>query len=210
MIKIRLARRGRKRLAIYDIVVANSRSPRDGRFIEKLGVYNPNTVPASITLDPERALYWAMNGAQLTPTSRAILSYKGILYKKHLQVGVNKGAITQEQADEKFNAWQTKKTAQIDNRIGNLEGLKDADKKARLEAESKINQARADALREKKEAENAAKAEVQKAKADAEKAAADAIRAEKEPKVEVVAETVTEVVAETVAEVQPDVTPTAE
>lgn len=178
MIKVRLARRGRKRLAIYDIVVAQSRSPRDGRFIEKLGVYNPNTNPATITLNEDRALYWTMNGAQPTPTTRAILSYKGVLYKKHLQVGVNKGAISQEQADEKFNAWKTKKEASIDNKVGNLAGLKEADKKARLEAEIKINQARADALRQKQEAENAAKAEALKAKAETEKSAADAIKAE--------------------------------
>lgn len=181
MIKIRLARRGRKRLAIYDIVVAHSRSPRDGRFVEKLGVYNPNTNPATITLNEERALYWTMNGAQPTPTSRAILSYKGVLYKKHLQVGVNKGAITQEQADEKFNAWKTKKLTAIDSKIENLAGKLEAEKKARFDAEVKINQDRAAALRQRQEAENNAKAEASKAKADAEKAAANAIKAEQNP-----------------------------
>ena len=205
MIKVRLARRGRKRLAIYDIVIAQSRSPRDGRFIEKLGVYNPNTNPATITLNEDRALYWTMNGAQPTPTTRAILSYKGILYKKHLQVGVNKGAITQEAADEKFNAWKTKKEAQIDNKVGNLAGQKEADKKARFEAETKINQARADALRQKQEAENAAKADASKAKSEAEKAAADAIRAEKTPQPETV---VTEVI--NVEETPKTETPAAE
>jgi small subunit ribosomal protein S16 len=185
MLKIRLARRGRKKQAIYDIVVANSRSPRDGRFNEKLGLYNPNTNPATITLNEDRALYWVMCGAQPTDTTRAILSYKGVLYRKHLQVGVNKGAITQEQADEKFNAWKTQKDAKISNKVDTLAGNKEAERKARLEAERKINQDRADALRQKQEAENAAKAEAAKAKADAEKAAAAAIKAEKTETTEV-------------------------
>jgi small subunit ribosomal protein S16 len=178
MLKVRLARRGRKKQAIYDIVVADSRAPRDGRFIEKLGLYNPNTVPATITINEERAVYWTMNGAQPTSTTHAILSYKGILYRKHLQVGVNKGAITQEQADAKYAAWKTEKESKITNRIEDLAGKKEADKKARLEAESKINQARAEATRKKQEAENAAKAEAAKAKSDSEKAAVEAIKAD--------------------------------
>jgi len=104
MVKIRLARRGRKKLAMFDLVVANATAPRDGRFIEKLGTYNPNTIPATIVLQDDKALTWLMNGAQPTDTVRAILSYRGILYKKHLQIGVNKGALTQEDADAKFEA----------------------------------------------------------------------------------------------------------
>jgi small subunit ribosomal protein S16 len=112
-VKIRLARRGRKKLAMYDIVVADARAPRDGKFIEKIGTYNPNTNPASIVLNEANALKWIMNGAQPTDTTRAILSYKGILLKKHLQVGVNKGAITQETADAKFGDWKEVKDAKV-------------------------------------------------------------------------------------------------
>ncbi|XWN34761.1 MAG: 30S ribosomal protein S16 [Roseivirga sp.] len=113
-VKIRLARRGRKSLALYDIIVADARAPRDGRFIEKLGNYNPNTQPATIRLKEEKALQWLLKGAQPTNTVKNILSAQGVLFRKHLQMGVNKGALTQEAADKKFAAWQqtqaTKKT----------------------------------------------------------------------------------------------------
>lgn len=105
MVKIRLARRGRKKLALYDIVVADSRSPRDGRFIEKLGNYNPNTNPATIRINNEQALHWLMIGAEPTDTTKSILSRAGVMYRKHLQVGVRKGAHTQEVADQKYQAW---------------------------------------------------------------------------------------------------------
>lgn len=104
--RIRLARRGRKHLAEYAIVVADARAPRDGRFIEKLGNYNPNTTPSSILLNTDHALKWLLNGAQPTDTVRNILSKKGVFLRKHLQVGVAKKAITQEQADEKFAQWE--------------------------------------------------------------------------------------------------------
>jgi len=107
--KIRLARRGRKHLAEYAIVVADSRAPRDGRFIEKLGNYNPNTQPSSIRLNVDGALKWLLNGAQPTSTVKNILSKKGVLFKKHLQVGVVKKAITQAQADEKFAQWEAQR-----------------------------------------------------------------------------------------------------
>ena len=100
-VKIRLARRGRKARAMYDVVVADARAPRDGRFIEKIGIYNPNTNPALIDIDEDKAFKWVMDGAQPTDTVRAMLSYRGVMMRKHLQVGVTKGAITQEQADEK-------------------------------------------------------------------------------------------------------------
>lgn len=109
MVKIRLAKRGRKKLALYDIVVANQRTPRDGRFIEKLGNYNPNTSPAAIVLQEEKILQWLSNGAQPTDTVKSILSSQGLLLKKHLQLGVKKGAITQEEADKKVQAWQEAK-----------------------------------------------------------------------------------------------------
>ena len=145
-VKIRLARRGRKKLAIYDIVVADARAPRDGKFIEKIGTYNPNTNPASIKLNEESALKWILNGAQPTDTTRAILSYKGVLLKKHLQVGVNKGAISQDLADTKFADWKVTKDAKISGKSDSLDATKDADKAARMAREVEINNARAAAI----------------------------------------------------------------
>ena len=145
-VKIRLARRGRKKLAMYDIVVADARAPRDGKFIEKIGTYNPNTNPASIVLNEANALKWIMNGAQPTDTTRAILSYKGILLKKHLQVGVNKGAISQEAADEKFGAWKEVKDAKVTGKSDGLDAQAAADKAARMAREVEINTARAAAI----------------------------------------------------------------
>lgn len=148
-VKIRLARRGRKKLAIFDIVVADARAPRDGRFIEKIGTYNPNTNPASINLNDDKALQWVLNGAQPTDTARAILSYKGVLLKKHLQVGVNKGAISQETADAKFSEWKNVKDSKISGKADSLLSKKEADKAARLAEESKVNVARAEAIAKK-------------------------------------------------------------
>ncbi len=145
-VKIRLARRGRKKLAMYDIVVADARAPRDGKFIEKIGTYNPNTNPASINLNEANALKWILNGAQPTDTTRAILSYKGVLLKKHLQVGVNKGAISQEVADTKFEDWKSSKDAKITGKSDGLSATKDADKAARMAREVEINNARAAAI----------------------------------------------------------------
>lgn len=145
-VKIRLARRGRKKLAMYDIVVADARAPRDGKFIEKIGTYNPNTNPASINLNEATALKWILNGAQPTDTTRAILSYKGVLLKKHLQVGVNKGAISQEIADNKFADWKTSKDAKITGKSDGLTATKDADKAARMAREVEINNTRAAAI----------------------------------------------------------------
>jgi small subunit ribosomal protein S16 len=104
-VKIRLQRRGRKKSPFYHIVVADARAPRDGRFIEKLGTYNPMTKPATIELNRDSAYEWLMKGAQPTDTARAILRFKGVLYRKHLERGVKKGALTQEQANEKYQAW---------------------------------------------------------------------------------------------------------
>jgi small subunit ribosomal protein S16 len=148
-VKIRLARRGRKKLAIFDIVVADARAPRDGRFIEKIGTYNPNTNPASINLNDDKALQWVLNGAQPTDTARAILSYKGVLLKKHLQVGVNKGAISQETADAKFNEWKNVKDSKISGKADSLLSKKEAEKAARLADEVKVNAARAEAIAKK-------------------------------------------------------------
>lgn len=149
MVKMRLARRGRKKLAIFDIVIATSRSPRDGRFIEKLGVYNPNSNPATIEFDENKAFDWLMKGAQPTDTMRRILSYKGVMLRKHLQVGVNKGAISQEQADAKLTAWKADKDAQVQAKIDKLAGAKVGTAKAKLEAEIKVKEARSIAIQKK-------------------------------------------------------------
>jgi len=148
-VKIRLARRGRKKAATYDIVVADSRSPRDGRFIEKLGTYNPQTNPATINYNADRAFYWMMTGAQPTDTVRAMLSYRGVLYRRHLQLGVDKGAITQEVADERFNAWKQEKDAKIEGKRTGLVDAKAEARKAAFAAETKVKEARAEAQRQK-------------------------------------------------------------
>lgn len=115
-VKIRLQRRGRKQRPFYHIVVADVRAPRDGRFIEKIGTYNPMTKPATIDLDRDRAFDWLMKGAQPTDTARAILRFKGVMYKKHLYRGVKKGALTQEQADEMFQKWVAAKDEKVEAR----------------------------------------------------------------------------------------------
>lgn len=112
-VKIRLARRGRRKLALYDIVVANEKAPRDGRLIEKLGNYNPNTKPSAVSLKQDATIKWLLNGAQPTHTVRNILSAQGILLRKHLQVGVQKGAITQEEADKKWHTWEQAKESKL-------------------------------------------------------------------------------------------------
>jgi len=155
-VKIRLARRGRKKQAMYDVVVADSRSPRDGRFIEKIGTYNPNTDPASIELNNDKAFDWVMKGAQPTDTVRAMLSYRGVMFRKHLQIGVNKGAITQEEADQKLEAWINDKESKIQGKVDSLAKAKADKKKAALEAETKVKEARAEELKKRAQAEEAA------------------------------------------------------
>src|SRR5687767_3808083 len=136
-VKIRLARRGRKKLATYDVVVADARAPRDGRFIEKIGTYNPLTVPATTELNDEKAFQWLMNGAQPTDTVKAMLSYRGIMLKKHLQIGVIKGALTQEQADSKLADWVNAKEAKSAVKKDTLAKSKADAARARKEAEVK-------------------------------------------------------------------------
>ena len=157
-VKIRLARRGRKKQAIYDVVVADARAPRDGRFIEKLGTYNPNTNPASININNERALTWLLNGAQPTDTVKAMLSYRGVMLKKHLQIGVLKGAISQEQAYAKFNAWLSEKDTKIEGKKDQLATAKADARKSALAAETAKNQARIDAIKAREAAAVAAAA----------------------------------------------------
>ena len=134
--RIRLQRRGRKKRAFFQIVVADTRAPRDGRYIEKIGSYNPMTNPATIALNIDRATEWVMTGAQPSDTAAAILRYKGVMFKKHLQVGVNKGAITQEEADKKFAAWVEEKEAKIDAHKVSISEAKSAAKAEALKAET--------------------------------------------------------------------------
>jgi small subunit ribosomal protein S16 len=148
-VRIRLARRGRKKRAIYDVVVADARAPRDGKFIEKLGSFNPNSNPPLIDINVDRALNWVMNGAQPSETTKKLLSVKGVMLKKHLQVGVNKGAITQEVADAKFGAWLTEKENATLSAADLAAKTKAADQKAKLEAEAKVNAARAEEIAKK-------------------------------------------------------------
>ncbi len=178
-VKIRLQRHGKKNFAFFHIVVADSRAPRDGRFIEEIGTYNPNTNPATIVLKADRALAWLNVGAQPTLTARRILSYEGILLRKHLQGGVAKGALTQEQADQKFDAWKAQRDAKINAKIEGISKANAAASKAAVEAEAKVNEARAEAIAKKKaEAEEAARAAAEAAAA--EKAAQEAAAAEAE------------------------------
>ena len=157
-VKIRLARRGRKRRAMYDVVIADARAPRDGRFIEKIGTYNPNVDPAAIDIDNDRAFKWLMDGAQPTDTVKAMLSYRGLMLKKHLQIGVIKGAMTQEEADKKWAAWVEEKDTKISGKADKLAQEKDAAKKAKLVAEAKVSAARAEALAAKRAEAEAANA----------------------------------------------------
>jgi small subunit ribosomal protein S16 len=157
-VKIRLARKGRKKLAYYHIVVADSRSPRDGRYIEKIGIYNPLSNPATIELDFDKALGWLQNGATPSETCRAILSYKGVLIKKHLLEGVKKGAFDDAEATKRFEEWMKQNESKVEAKKSGLEKSKDDELERKLEAEKKINEARAARLA-KKQAALAAKAE---------------------------------------------------
>lgn len=141
--KIRLQRHGKKGSAFFHIVIADGRAPRDGKFIEKLGTYNPTTNPATIDINFDRTLYWLQTGAQPTDTCRAILGYRGVLYKNHLQKGVTKGALTQEQADAKFEKWIAEKTSKINSKIEKLSTSKSDAYKNRMAAEAKAKEAKA-------------------------------------------------------------------
>ena len=156
--KIRLQRNGRKGYAFYSIVIADARAPRDGRFTEKIGTYNPNTNPATVDLNFERALHWVMVGAQPTDTVRNILSREGVYMKKHLLGGVAKGAFDEAQAEAKFNAWKENKQSGLAALKAKEEEAKKAEAKARLEAEKKVNAEKALKQKEKKAAEEAEKA----------------------------------------------------
>ncbi len=207
--KIRLQRQGRKFQAIYSIVVADSRAPRDGKFIESLGQYNPNSNPATIVLDFDRALEWLQKGAQPTDTCRAILSYNGVLYKKHLLDGVKKGAFDEAEAEKRFQSWMTEKEQKIQAKRDHLKTSKEKLDKSRLEEESKIKEARAAELAKKRsELIRAESGEATPEQPEAEEAVAEepaeVVAEEPAEAAEVVAEEQPAAEAEEVAEVQPE------
>lgn len=170
-VKMRLQRHGRKGYAYYHIVIADSRAPRDGKFIERIGSYNPNTNPATVDLKFDRALYWLNVGAQPTDTTRTILSNEGVLMMKHLQGGVKKGAFDEAEAEKRFNAWKDKKDKAVNKTKEQLDAEKQAKIKERLKAEQEVNKAKAKELAAKK-------AEALEAQAEE---AAEAVAAEEAP-----------------------------
>lgn len=188
MVKLRLRRKGRKGKPFYYIVAADARAPRDGRFIERIGSYNPNTNPATIDLDLDDAVRWLSNGAVPTDTCRAILSYKGAMHKHHLNKGVAKGALTQEQADAKFAAWLDEKSGLVDSKIDNLAKAAADAAAAAHQKEEEINQARLKAIAERDAPEGLAE--------DAETEVAEGETAEEATDAAPVAEVVEEAAAE--------------
>lgn len=161
--KMRLQRFGKKGQPFYHIVIADGRAPRDGRLVEKIGTYNPLTRPADIKLDFDRALYWVQQGAVPTDTVNALLKYTGVAYMHHLLKGVKKNALTQEQANAKFEEWKAAKDAKISNAKNEIRNAIKSQDKARLEAEMKINQEKAEQLAKKYAAEAEAKAKAEAA-----------------------------------------------
>ena len=197
--KIRLQRQGRKRRPLFHIVVADSRAPRDGKYIERLGLYNPNTNPATIDLNFERSLHWLQVGAQPSDTAKAILSYKGVLHKDFLINGVKKGAHTLEQAEEKFTKWLETKEIKITSKVDTLASARDAKAAANLERETKMK----DAIAAKVLAKNSPLAEEV---ANTESEETEEVSSEVEESVtesteEVVAEATEEILAEAAEEV---------
>jgi small subunit ribosomal protein S16 len=186
-VKIRLQRHGKKGKPFYWIIAADVRAARDGKYLEKLGIYNPNTNPATIELDVDGTVTWLQNGAQPTDTARAILSYKGVLIKNHLAGGVRKGAITEEQAAEKFQAWLDEKEGKVSAKKDTLSKAGDATKQKAFEAEKAANEKRGAAAAEAVAAEEAAAAEVVAAAEAAKAQKVAEAEAAKAPKEEAVA-----------------------
>ena len=191
--KIRLQRHGKKGKPFFHIVAADTRSKRDGKYIERLGSYNPNTNPATIDIDFDRCLNWLKTGAERTDTANAILKYKGVVYKYHLDRGVVKGAMTQDEADAKFDKWMVDKDSKLEGQVGDITKALDADSKARFKAETDVKEARAKVLLAKSsELAAAAAAEVAAANAPEETATEEApaveAKAEEAPAAEVAVE----------------------
>jgi small subunit ribosomal protein S16 len=212
---MRLQRHGKKGMPFYHIVIADGRAPRDGRFIEKIGTYNPIPNPAEIILNFDKALDWLQKGAQPSDTVKSILSFKGVLYKHHLIKGLNKGALTEAEVEVKFQAWLKEKEAKIEAKRSGLADKSRAEKKAALEAETKVKEAREAELAKKRAA--AVEAEVKKSQASAEEVTEDeavveeemltkeAVAEKVEEKKEVKAEVKEEEKAEAEAEVKEEV-----
>lgn len=210
--RIRLQRHGKKSKAFFHLVVADSRAKRDGKFIEKLGTYNPNTNPATIDINFESALNWVRTGAEMSDTARALLSYRGVLYKNHLINGIKKGALTEADVETKFAAWEAEKANKINNKKDGLANSAVAAKAAALKAESESNAAKAKAIEAKNtpEVEEVAEEIVEETTEDT--ATEDTATAEVVAEETVVEEIVTEevVVEETVAEETPAAEASAE
>lgn len=183
-VKIRLQRHGKKGKPFYWIVAADSRAPRDGKYLEKLGTYNPNVNPAIIDLNVDGSVKWLQNGAQPTDTARAILSYKGVMMKKHLLGGVAKGALTQEQAEEKFQTWLEEKAGRIDNKKDGLSKAQAQAKAEALAAEKAVNEKRMAAAAEAEVEEVAEETAEATEEATAEAPAAEETPVEEAPKAE--------------------------
>lgn len=171
-VKIRLSRHGRKNAPFYHIVVADSRAPRDGRFIERLGVYDPTLQPARIELDMDKSIQWLNNGAQPTNTVRRILSYKGVLLRRHLLKGVAKGAFDNDEMERRFSKWMEEKQTKVDAAAKEVVDKKEQEGAKRHEAEVKVNEARRAAIEEKRKAQQAEEEAKRQAEAEAAKAAA--------------------------------------
>ena len=197
--RIRLQRKGKKGQPFYHLVVADGRAPRDGKFIERLGTYNPMTHPATIVIDFDRTLHWVQVGAQPSDTARSILSNQGVMFKHHLIKGIAKGALTEEQVEERFNAWKEEKKAKLEQLSKDKELSKKELHKKRLEEERKINEAREADLAKKYAKENSVKEEA------AEEVAEEATPEVAEEAAPVVAEEATPEVAE---EATPEATET--
>ncbi|PHR10352.1 MAG: 30S ribosomal protein S16 [Aequorivita sp.] len=195
-VKIRLQRHGKKGKPYFWIIAADSRSKRDGKFLEKIGFYNPTTNPAQIDLDVDSAVKWLQNGAQPTDTARAILSYKGALMKNHLAGGVRKGALTEEQAEAKFNEWLESKKGAIDHKKASLSEAKEKEKAEKLAAEKAVS--------EKRAAEAAAAAAPAEEEATDENYEGAAITEEGEPEANVAKEVEAETAEEAKAEEKKD------
>jgi len=204
--RIRLARHGRRKQAFYHIVVADQKAPRNGRYIEKLGIYNPNTNPATIELDFDGAVNWLLKGAQPSDTVRAMLSYKGVMMKKHLMAGVAKGAFTEEEAEKRFTAWMEEKDNKVADKKSGLENAAIAAEKAALAAEKAKSDERAAAIALKNApvAEEVAVEETTEEVVVEEAPAVEEVVAEEAPDVEEV------VVEDTTEEVAVKETPAAE
>lgn len=196
--RIRLQRKGKKGQPFYHLVVADGRAPRDGKFIERLGTYNPMTHPATIEIDFDRTLYWVQVGAQPSDTARSILANQGVMLKHHLIKGIAKGALTEEQVEERFQAWKDDKKAKLEQLSKDKELSKKELHKKRLEEERKINEAREQELAKKRAKDNMKDAK-----------AAEEVTEEAAEEVTEAAAEVTEVAAEVTEEAATEVTEVA-